>query len=240
MSAGQCVTTTAMNHRKYWRLILIWGLGLVVSLLVHEYTNLDFWIQDFFFNRQTDNWWVAARDPIPRFVFYNLPKWCMIITTVCIGFWIGSDLLGKRHNTRQSRARMVLFISLIATPAVVGLIKKYSGVWCPSELTRYGGEHVFRYLFQSQPANEKVGHCFPAGHASAGFGFLALYYLPNARETRRLLGLLGMSFGWIMGLYQMFKGAHFLTHTTTTMCIAGLIVITAARFLALPDDAINE
>jgi membrane-associated PAP2 superfamily phosphatase len=33
-----------------------------------------------------------------------------------------------------------------------------------------------------------------------------------------------MAMGWIMGLYQMLKGAHYLSHTVTTMLLAWIII----------------
>lgn len=216
----------------------VWILGLLASVLIHECTRLDFWVQDFFYDQSTGLWWIAARDALPRFCFYLLPKWTMIALTIALAAWVASDRLRKRHRTRNWHARLALLICLVAVPLIVGLIKRYSGVWCPAELTRYGGDHAFRLLFQSRPVGQKIGHCFPAGHASAGFAFLALYFLPASKRAQLKFGAIGMAIGWIMGLYQMFKGAHFLTHTTTTMCIAGIIVLTAGQCLKLP--AANE
>lgn len=241
VSHGRIVNTKQTTPAKHslhrlmsaplWLWMSVWIAGLVVSVIIHEWSMLDFWIQDFFYNTQTSNWLVAARDPLPRFMFYLLPKWGMISTTVALGFWLGSDLLGKRYRSRECRARLVLFLTLICTPLVVGLIKRYSGVWCPAELTRYGGEHVYRMLFQSRSLDEKVGHCFPGGHASAGFAFMAMFYLSESKKMGLFLGLFGCAVGWVMGLYQMFKGAHFMSHTTTTMCIAGVIAMLAAHFI---------
>lgn len=36
---------------------------------------------------------------------------------------------------------------------------------------------------------------------------------------------LGLGLGWWMGGYQMLKGAHYLSHTVTTMLVAWLVVI---------------
>lgn len=223
------------TENPVYKWVAWWTAGLLASLLIHECTSLDFVVQNIVYSQSTGNWWVSSRDMLPRVVFYLLPKWFMITFTIALGLWVVYDRLRKRHQTRQWYARLVLFLSLILTPLIVGLIKHYSGVWCPSELTQYGGDHTFRLLFQLHPLDEQVGHCFPAGHASAGFAFLALYYLPAAQKQRLKFAAVGMTMGWVMGLYQMFKGAHFLSHTTTTMCIAGLIAVCVARGVRLTE-----
>jgi membrane-associated PAP2 superfamily phosphatase len=37
-----------------------------------------------------------------------------------------------------------------------------------------------------------------------------------------------------MGLYQMLKGAHYLSHTTTTMLLAWIVVLLWRRALRMP------
>ena len=48
-----------------------------------------------------------------------------------------------------------------------------------------------------------------------------------------------MTAGWVMGIYQMLKGAHFLSHTIVTMLIALIIVQVLAWLLRIhkPDAA---
>jgi membrane-associated PAP2 superfamily phosphatase len=114
-------------------------------------------------------------------------------------------------------------------------MKSRSDIYCPWAITRYGGEAPYIHFFDSLPPGmpPDCGKCFPAGHASGGFALIGLYYLFD-RPRNRWLGLLfGMTCGWTMGLYQMFKGAHFLSHTIVTMLIAAVIVQVLARLLKL-------
>jgi len=43
-----------------------------------------------------------------------------------------------------------------------------------------------------------------------------------------------MFLGWWMGGYQMLKGAHYLSHTVTTMLAAWIIVLLWHRILRIP------
>jgi membrane-associated PAP2 superfamily phosphatase len=59
------------------------------------------------------------------------------------------------------------------------------------------------------------GHCFPSGHATAGFAFVSLYFLfrrwrpPAAPWVLLAVCGIGLLFGWA----QMVRGAHYPSHT---------------------------
>jgi membrane-associated PAP2 superfamily phosphatase len=40
----------------------------------------------------------------------------------------------------------------------------------------------------------------------------------------------GMATGWIVGIYQMLKGVHYLSHTITTMFLVWTIILVLSRF----------
>jgi membrane-associated PAP2 superfamily phosphatase len=121
-------------------------------------------------------------------------------------------------------------------PATIGLLKANSQLHCPWAIQRYGGDHEYRRIFSplTPEQREDCGRCFPAGHASGGFALMSLYFV----WRRRWLGLgLGLATGWAMGGYQMFKGAHFLSHTVVTMLLAWLAIEGIAAVLRVPPPA---
>ena len=63
--------------------------------------------------------------------------------------------------------------------------------------------------------------CFPAGHASAGYAWMALYFFFLAtRPQWRWLGLaVGIVLGLLFGVVQQLRGAHFLSHDLWTAVI---------------------
>lgn len=205
-------------------IFLLLTLGLAATLALHEYSSLDFRIQDRLFDPVEQRWVVNHRDAPARLAFYTLPKAGVITFALTAAGWLIARRLLRAPPTAwdTSAFRMVLAMALI--PAAAGLWKHTSGVFCPSELLRYGGARAYRCLCAPRPAGGAIGHCFPAGHASAGFALMAVSFLPVRPAWRRTALAAGLALGWIMGTYQMLKGAHFLTHTLATMFVAGIII----------------
>ena len=123
---------------------------------------------------------------------------------------------------------------LITVPALAGWGKNISNTFCPSEIRRYGGDVPYVKLCEPYPANDKPkrrGHCFPAGHASGGFALLGLMWLRRTRGWKFGGLALGLGLGWWMGGYQMLKGAHYLSHTVTTMLVAWIVMLAWRRVI---------
>ena len=191
--------------------------GIVLTLALEVLTDTDIRLQDYIFNFQTGQWLVDPMAKGPRFWFYNFPKLLLYPAggLLFVSFF-SRKLRGKLRLEKREAA--YLFCTLAAVPLVAGTGKNLTHVHCPSELARYGGtEEYAKVIARYRPPWKKVPpHCFPAGHASGGFALMGLYFV-----RRRAVWLLpGMAVGWTMGLYQMFKGAHFLSHTLMTVFLA--------------------
>ena len=66
-----------------------------------------------------------------------------------------------------------LLSSVLAATLLVVAFKRYSGVDCPWDLFRYGGARLYVAPFSFFDPLRTSGACFPAGHASAGFAWVA-------------------------------------------------------------------
>ncbi|MBN5048948.1 phosphatase PAP2 family protein [Stenotrophomonas sp. 2MCAF14_2] len=129
-----------------------------------------------------------------------------------------------------------LFVSVALSTIIVSLVKKVSGMDCPWDLTTFGGPNEPFGFFDARPAGYRASGCFPAGHASAGYSWLALYFLAlEAKPRLRFVGLgVGVGLGMIFGISQQLRGAHFLSHDLWTAAICwfvalGLYLIWPAR-----------
>jgi membrane-associated PAP2 superfamily phosphatase len=92
---------------------------------------------------------------------------------------------------------------------------------CPWDLLRYGGDRAYFGWYSSRPASMPDASCFPAGHAGAGYAWVALYFFFLARRPGwRWRGLaIGLGAGAIFGAAQQLRGAHFLSHDLWTLMI---------------------
>jgi membrane-associated PAP2 superfamily phosphatase len=113
--------------------------------------------------------------------------------------------------------RGLLAASALAASLVVVLLKQASGTSCPWDLREFGGSASYASHWGLEPDGGS-GHCFPAGHASAGFSFLGGYFAfrdtAPALARRWLAGALGA--GCALGVAQQLRGAHFMSHTLWT------------------------
>jgi len=155
------------------------------------------------------------------------------------------------HHGRHSRDRVLraallyLVVTLALGTAAVSLLKSVTHMDCPWDLARYGGSHPFIGLLQARPADLGPGGCFPAGHASAGYGWVGLYFFALLwRPTWRWAGLaIGLGAGIVFGIAQQLRGAHFASHDLWTLMVCwgvalGLYLLVQRR-LAAPATAVT-
>ncbi|HTG45805.1 MAG TPA: phosphatase PAP2 family protein [Verrucomicrobiae bacterium] len=207
-------------------------VGIVLTLSYEIFTELDLSLQDHFYLFDRKEWLVNSRSPLPRFIFYNLPKILLFTFGGILLVAVFHEPL-RRKFFKQQRPQLIYVLGCLGcVPLLVSAAKYATHVHCPSELSRYGGSEEYQKIISLHrtPYQQVRPHCFPAGHASGGFALFGLYF-----AHRRLRWLFpGLALGWTMGLYQMFKGAHFLSHTLTTMFLA--LSVCAALSLLLRSD----
>ena len=125
------------------------------------------------------------------------------------------------------RLPFVRRVQLAATPmlitALVGLLKSQSGTSCPWSLAEFGGmAHYQSHWLEFFHTDGSHGHCFPAGHAMAGFSFVGGYWVLRDSQPRlaRIWLAAALCAGLLLGLAQQWRGAHFMSHTLWSGWIA--------------------
>ena len=130
-----------------------------------------------------------------------------------------------------------LLLSTAVAVALVSALKHATAMDCPWDLQRYGGERPYIGLLAARPAWLGRADCFPAGHASAGYAWVAVYFcLLMRRSRRRWPGLaIGLGAGALFGFAQQCRGAHFLSHDVWSLAIAWFVAL--ALYLAMARGA---
>ena len=223
----------SLNRQLVVTLIL-----LTATVIFFALTSVDIVVQDLFFNQETHQW-VLGRDEEPyRFIFYDGIKKLLIL--VALSFLFALLFFRKRALIkRYKQGILVVVLSAILVPLVVGFLKKETNMPCPKHEIHYGGVYPKTAVWESYPKEFKESRirCWPAGHASGGFALLSLFFLFKSRRNRIKALIVALSVGWSMGLYKMLVGDHFLSHTLITMLLAWLIVLLVQRVVTLRDVA---
>ena len=216
------------------RALLITGLLLVLTLAVFETTSLDLLVQDRLYD-PVRGWCVDRDAPLPRLIFYDGPKVIVGVIGAFLFLCVAVPASKSAKFPFSRREAVFLIVCLGLIPLTAGTLKKTTGVFGPWKIARYGGEQPYRKLFEAIPhvPGRERGRGFPAAHCSGAFALMGLYFVGKTR-TARWSGLaLGLAAGWIVGVYQLLKGAHYLSHTIVTMLLAWLIVQLLARAFGL-------
>jgi membrane-associated PAP2 superfamily phosphatase len=125
--------------------------------------------------------------------------------------------------------RWQLALSIVLAMLGITLLKHWNRTSCPWNLAEFGGTVRYVSHWAWGVYDQGPGHCFPAGHASAGFGFVAGWFaLRRARSAWAAPWLAGaLLLGTVLGVTQQMRGAHYMSHTlwTAWLCwTAGLLL----------------
>jgi len=167
------------------------------------------------------NWWAET-------VAHGLLKNVMVALGLCAVLPALADWIRPRARWPQRfrRRLRVVALSAVLVPLAVSLLKQASSSHCPWDLVEFGGLDTYVRLFEAPPPGASLGHCMPAGHASAGLWLVALavFWLPERPRRASAVGAAMLAAGFAMGWVQQLRGAHFLSHTLWSMWIACAIV----------------
>lgn len=215
----------------------LWPACILLATLfgVFETTGLDLWVQDHFYDFTTHAWLVDHDESIARMLFYTGPKALIwILATALLGLACAPAALRARLPFKKVEKRdlWIAICTLAIAPLVVASSKATTNVFTPHEVRRYGGFAPYVKVIDSYPDNDrpaKRGRGFPAGHASGGFALMAAAGLAHSRRGRWIGAGIGLMAGSAMGIYQICKGAHYLSHTIVTALICWIVFLSFRR-----------
>ncbi len=208
--------------------LVFFSILLISSLFVFYRYNLDIAIQEYFFDNQFSEWLLDRNQKSMRLIFYIAPKVILgsiILFAVLIAGNLAINATATRKNIHNFYRYLYVASSLLVVVLIVANIKKLTNIPCPNQVKQFGG--VFRYqkifALEMQPMQIKRFQCFPAGHATIGFAFYSLIYLAREFRLKLLIFIFATFFGWLIGFYQIAKGAHFVSDTLVSMLLSFLV-----------------
>ena len=206
-------SSSAEERPFIWRPYAMVSLILLITFLAWDSTTWDMhlatlWGEPSGFALR-DHWWMAK---IMHAGARNV-GWIFFIAML-IGIWRPWGAL----RALPTADRVCLFLSVLTALLAVTLIKGFSQTSCPWDLQAFGGAAPYVSHWNLWVSDGGGGHCFPAGHASTGFAFMAAYFglrQNNAPGAMKWL-VLAISVGFVLGIAQQMRGAHFMSHTFWT------------------------
>ncbi|WP_168188034.1 phosphatase PAP2 family protein [Hahella sp. CCB-MM4] len=224
----------------YWFLPLF--LFLISNLLL-EYENLDIELADAIFSWEGYHWFLRN--------FWITNNLIHSGGRALVGLLVVLVLLGLASTwifptLRHYRPGLIYLFTVVALSlSLVSLFKHITHINCPWDLQRYGGNYPYHPLYDAI-FSTSGGSCFPAGHASGGYAWVALYFfcVMYKYQWRRAALMFGLILGLTFGIAQQLRGAHFLSHDIWTLCICWYTSLSIyhfffARMEPLPIEARN-
>jgi membrane-associated PAP2 superfamily phosphatase len=158
-----------------------------------------------------------------------------LLAALVVGMWRPWGPL----NVLTRNQRLWMLGTTVACAALIPLLKRHSATSCPWSLAEFGGR-VVQYVphWVRGVADGGSGGCFPSGHVSTAFAFLAAWFvLRDAAPTAawRWLAITLLA-GVMLGAVQVARGAHYPSHPMWTAWICW--VVSALSFHLLRPRAI--
>lgn len=213
--------------------LLITTILLVVVVALFQFTQLDIIFQENFYNYETKSWLIDKNEPILKFFLYDGLKKLLILFAVLVLFSL-IFLRKKKIVQEYKKGLIIVLLSAIFVPLVVGSLKATTNTPCPCNIVNFGGNYPDVKVFDSYPKDfiqKKKIKCWPAGHASGGFALMALFFLFKTAQNKKIAIITALVIGWSMGTYKMLLGDHFLSHTIITMLIAWIIILIIEKLI---------
>ena len=201
-----------------WTLRRLWALTLsfFVLLLLWDATGLDLPLARWF---GTPQGFALRHHPLFVPLLHELPRMAgaaLLLALLTGVFWPWGFL--RRLAPGQ---RWQLLLSVAGGMLAITALKRLNHTSCPWDLAEFGGvaRYVSHWLWGERDGGG--GHCFPAGHASTAFAYLAGWFVLR-HDAPRVAGrwlLAALLAGTVLGLAQQARGAHFMSHTLWTAWI---------------------
>lgn len=204
-------------------------LAALVFVIAWDFSGLDLPLTRLFGDSHGFAWrehWLTAglmHDGVRQLAW-------LVFGVLLVGIWRPPAML--RSLTRRERIWWVGTTLLCI--ALIPILKRASWTSCPWSLAEFGGgdaSYVSHWALNLRDGGS--GGCFPSGHASTAFGFIAGWFVlrrrtPNlARAWLVLTVAVGLACGWV----QMMRGAHYASHSLWTAWICWAVAVLSFHLL---------
>jgi membrane-associated PAP2 superfamily phosphatase len=203
-------------------------------LAMFGYSDLDRTITRWFFDAAlgrfplTNDWWLKT-------IMHDAARTASAVATLCLIGMTGVAWLVPQLGTLHARRQELAFVAMatLAATVAVDALKHFSTHACPWDISEFGGIAPYRHLFATHDALGPIHGCFPAAHPLVGYAWLCvgLVLYPSARRAALFATTVVLVAGTVLGIVQIMRGAHFLSHVLWTVWTVDVALLAVYRTL---------
>lgn len=226
--AGALTQMPAWARRFYLMQGALLALSALALLWLFHATRLDLALAAPYYDaaNHTFPWRYAW---VTKYFIHHHVKEALIIAGLAI--WALALSARFRHVPQwlagRQRRWWTVALSFVLVPTVIALLRHFSSMHCPWDVTDFGGYAPYFDLLQRAPDGVRAGRCFPSGFTATGAWLLAfaLLWYPERRLRSVAIGVLAFAVAFGLGWAQQMRGAHFLSHTLWSLWVGWAVVL---------------
>ena len=139
-----------MTQENLNKQILLRTILLIVVICLFQFTNLDIFIQSFFYDFESKNWLIDKNEPILKLFLYDGLKKAIIIFNVLI--LIALIFFRKKQIIQEyKKGLLIVLLSAIFIPSIIGTLKAITNTPCPCNIINFGGTYPDIKVFDKYP-----------------------------------------------------------------------------------------
>lgn len=210
--------------------------ALVFVSVIIEITGLDQALADFIYQWEGSQWQLKNEWFTAVFI-HKGGKYFSIAMLLAIVILLLLSYISKVLAAWKYRLKYLLLATILGS-LVVSVGKVITNISCPWDFSRYGGTQEYLPLIE-QLWVRNGNQCFPAGHASAGFVWVALYFVGRHSQSlwRWPALFFALSLGIVFGISQQLRGAHFLSHDIWSFGICWMVSLICYEVMLKPYES---
>lgn len=218
------------NKQAFWFKHISPALIFAIFMLtIYSKVQWDISLTNLFFDAQQQVFPLKRHEFLSQWMHVDL-KWLMVAIALT-SFGLSAASYQFSHLKVHRKSLLWVFVGMVVATTAVSILKHYNQHGCPWDIAMYGGDLPLFELFATPPAGVEAGRCFPAGHPSGGFALMAFYFSfmhSKPRFANKMLWL-GLAMGLLMGMAQVMRGAHFLSHVLWSGWVVWVVLLLLYR-----------